>query len=230
MLRAVFLLVLFPAIFVARAEAALENLSLQQVYALSQAEVESEWFGLMKDTCDGLVSSAGGSPGKDPHGLSPAQVCAIQHYSNAGYLVNPKLWATEADGKALSGLDWAYVRVLDSALAKLPAEPVTTVYRGTSRAVKFSRPGEIVRLKGYSSTTVSKDVAEGFVTERMMIIKAKNGKNIQRYSNAGMEKELLLPRSTRVRFEKSETKVIEIFTEENGPEKREVEFVYLTEM
>lgn len=207
----------------------LESLSLAQVYALPVPELETRLLKEKKEACDALISSV--SLGrKDPANLTPAQLCAVQDYSGAGYLVNKKLWETEADGKALTGNEWAYVRVLDSALAKIKTAPPATVYRGAARKdIKFTKPGQIVRLKGYTSTSPNRESAESFITDRLMVIQARSGKNIKIYSNAGAEDEFLLPRSTKVRFERAEETILELFTEE-GPKKLAVEIVHLTEL
>ncbi len=229
------LLMVLLASLVALSNAALaddsniEKMSLQDVYGLSESDIEAIVLSNDKEVCDELISSV--TQGEnDPAQLSPAQFCAIQNYSNGRFSINKQLWQTDSTGSALNGNDWAYVRVLDSALAKIKSTPLTTVYRGaSSKDIKFTKPGQIVRLKGYTSTTPSRDVAEGFVQDRLMVLKITSGKNIKPYSNAGSEDELLLPRSTYVRFDRSEIKTLDLFTED-GPEKRKVEIVYLTEV
>lgn len=207
----------------------IEAMNLAEVYSLSQSEVEAAVMDFDQETCDELIAAVTQGV-NDPAKLTPAQFCAIQNYSNGRYVVNRLLWETDVSGSKLNGMDWAYVRVLDSALAKIKNSPPTVVFRGTSRnEIKFTERGQIVRLKGYSSTSPNREVAEGFIRDRLMIIKALSGKNIKNYSNAGSEDELLLPRSTLVRFDHAELKILDLFTEE-GPEKREVEIVYLTEV
>lgn len=212
----------------ASAQADLAVMSLQQVYSLPQEQVEKIVWDADRDACADLISSY--TQGKnDPAKLSPAQFCAVQNYSSSRYMVSAGLWAADPT-KVLNGTDWAYVRVLDSALEKIKNEPPTLVYRGTSRkSLAFTKPGEIVRLKGYVSTSPNRESAEGFIRDRLMVIKAISGKNIKPYSNAGGEDEFLLARSTLVRFERSEVVTMELFTDE-GPEDREVEIVYLTEI
>ncbi|MDX9730225.1 MAG: ADP-ribosyltransferase domain-containing protein [Bdellovibrionales bacterium] len=122
------------------------------------------------------------------------------------------------------------MRVLDAALKKIPNEAKMTVFRGTARAhIQFKKKGEIVRLKGYTSTSPSQEVAEEFIRDRLMVLTVTSGKDISSYSNAGGEREVLLPRSTYVRYDGSEMKEMNIFTEE-GPELRLIEVVYLTEV
>lgn len=207
----------------------IEKMRLPDIYALAQSEVETIVMDLDRETCDGLIATVTQGV-NDPANLTPAEFCAVQNYSNGRYGVNRLLWETDASGSKLSGFDWAYVRVLDSALAKIKSAPSTLVYRGTSRhGLKFTKPGQIVRLKGYTSTTPNYEVAEGFIGDRLMIIKVISGKNIKPYSNGGGEDELLLPRSSFVRFDRAEVKTLELFTDE-GPKKRKVEIVYLTEV
>lgn len=209
--------------------AGFEQLKLQDIYGFPIGKVESIVLSTDKEMCDGLISSYTQGV-NDPAHLNAAQFCAVQNYSNSRYSINKQLWLTDSTGSALSGTDWAYVRVLDMALAKIKTEKPTLVYRGAARKdIQFSKVGQIVRLKGYTSTSPNREVAEEFIKDRLMIIKALSGKNIKSYSNAGSEDEFLLPRSTFVRFDGAEIKTLELFTDE-GPEQRKVEIVYLTEM
>lgn len=210
----------------------LRSLKLQDVYALPEAELEERMLESLVAqgiSCEWTSSVANGE--KDPAKLTAAQACAVGHYSAGGYSVNAGLWETDPSGSALNGAEWAYVRVLDLALAKIPAEPKRTVYRGTSvHSLKLVK-GQTVRLKGYTSTSTQPDVAEGFVGDRWMVIETISGRNIQRYSNAGGEEEILLPRSSWVRVDRVERKKMDIFSEEEGRMiSREVEVVHLTEV
>ncbi len=210
-------------------EADVKSKSLQQIYALSQEKVEEIVSTNYQSFCDGLVSVyiQGHT---DPANLTPAEFCAVQHYSGAGFKVNTNLWLTDSTGSGLDGLQWAYVRVLDSALRKIKNEKPSIVYRGASKKhIVLPKPGGTIRLKGYTSTSLDRDVAEGFIEDRLMIIKVFSSKNIKLYSNAGTEDEYLLPRDTYLRLDRSEFKTLSIFTD-FGPEDRKVEIVYLTEI
>lgn len=208
----------------------LDKLTLQAIYSLPLSEVESSVYQQLQHVCSGLLSLVVQGM-NDPANLPPAEFCAVQNYTGAGYLLNKSLWLTKSSGNALSGSEWAYVRTLDSALSKIQNSPEMTVYRGTSkRHFQLPEVGQVFRLKGYTSTTPNRESAENFVIDRLMIIRIRSGKNIRPYSNAENEEEILLPRSTFVRVDKVEIKTLNLFTEENGPEKRKVEIVYLTEV
>jgi hypothetical protein len=199
--------------------------TLPEIYNLPQDVLEKKVMERIGKDCAGLLSSTS----EDPNNLSKAQRCAIQYYTLAGSYVNKPLWKSTPDGKPLNGDDWAYVRVLDQALGKLPSEPLRTVYRGTSKSeFVYTQKGKTVRLKGYASTSPNQEMAERFIVDRLLIMKIRTGKNIKRYSNAGREDELLLPRSTFVELGDREVRTIEIFGED-GPVKRVVEIIHVTE-
>lgn len=219
-----FLLTLFLLI-PAFARDASKNLSRQQIYSLSEAEVEKIVLENEKESCEGLLSVYQRGE-KDPAGLTPAQFTAVQVYSSSRYEINRQLWESES---SLNGNDWAYVRVLDAALQEIQPEAPLRVYRGTRRHLVFDPKNPVVQLKGYTSTSASQDQAEILIRDRLMIIDVKSARNLKNYSNAGMEDEYLLPRGTWVRFERSEMKKIELFLGE-GPTMVDVEFVYLTEV
>jgi hypothetical protein len=220
-----------PATFRSTDES-LENLTLAQVYDLAYEEAERLLYNGQKPECPSDSAVANGEP--DPAKLTPGELCAVVNYSMSAYEnINPRLWAADQTGVALNGRDWAYVRVLDSALKKMKPAPPTTVFRGTSRKIKFYKPGERVRLKGYTSTSVSKDAAEQFLRAdaRLMIIKTKSARNLQIYSQAGMEAEYLLPRSSWIRFDRSEIKKLKSVDPDTGnPVVLDVENVYMTEI
>lgn len=205
------------------ARAKLHALTLQQVYAMPMNEVEKLVGDMVLPEC--------------MYGDTPDLIhtCAINAYSASSRFieVNSGLWKTDASGQALAGDEWAYVRVLDAALKEL--KPVkTTTYRGTNGDVmKLPQVGKIMRLKGYTSTSPDLTVAKGFLSgqnDMLMVIKTLSARDISSMAGAP-EKELLLPRSSWVRFDKAEVKTIDVFNEELGREEsRKVQFVYLTEV
>jgi hypothetical protein len=201
--------------------------TLPEIYNLPQEALEKKVMERLGKVCEGLHSST--TEANDPAKLTKAQRCAVQYYTLAGNYVNKALWKSTADGKPLNGDDWAYVRVLDQALGKMASSPLKTVYRGASQSeFNYTRKGDTVRLKGYASTSPNRETAEGFIKDRLYIMKIRSGKNIKGYSNAGMEDEFLLPRSTFVVLGDREFRELEIFTE-NGPEKRRVEIIHVEE-
>ncbi|HCC46894.1 MAG TPA: hypothetical protein DEQ38_02065 [Elusimicrobia bacterium] len=207
----------------------LEGMNLQEVYSLPVPALEAALQDELAEEC-----AMNFTPGGKPSPLTGIEQCAVSLYTSSWfYTINSKLWKTDQTGSALSGKEWAYVRVLDLALSKIPAKPAL-VYRGTARTIKFTAPGQVARLKGYSSTSPDMETAKWFLNSdaaRLMIINSYSGRDIMPYTQTGQEKELLLPRSTWVRFDRAEMKRIKLLDEETGEEvTREVEFVYLTEV
>jgi|FLYM01.1.fsa_nt_gi hypothetical protein len=215
--------------FTSSADSSLRPLNLEQIYSLPMSQIEASVYAQDQEMCEGSMSTYQQGV-DDPAGLNKAEFCAVQIYSGSGFEINRYLWTTPSDGSHLDGMQWAFVRLLDQALSKIKSQPQTVVYSGTTRRhMSFTQPGQVIRFKGYTSTTEDRFVAEGFVIDRLLVMTIVNGKDIMGYSNAGMERELLLPRSSYLRFDRSEMVEMEIFTE-SGPEVRQVEVVYLTEV
>lgn len=210
--------------------ARLQKMTLQEVYALPLDQVQKLYAASGRMYCiDEEMASQPGTAKK----LSGIERCALYSYTIADFAINKQLWDTE-NGEGLSGEDWAYIRVLDAALAKIPSGKPKRVYRGTSQnKPELPRPGEVVRFKGYTSTSEDIEIAKFFLNgeaDRLMVIDTLNAKDLS--GKAGvLEREFLLPRSTYLRYERSEWKTIEVYNEsEQRDEKRRVEFVYLTEV
>lgn len=158
------------------------------------------------------------------HNLSLAERLAIWHYTASEYMnITPALYQGELDNSQL-----AFVRILDSALVKIPSSKAT-VYRGTSKTTPV-KIGTVIDFKSYTSTSTDKYTAEGFIRDRFMIIKSKSGKDIMDYSNAGQERELLLPRGTKVRVDKISKKKMEIGEDPSDMQTINVEIVHATEI
>ena len=212
----------------------LRPLSLPEVFALPMDEVENCLAEKLADMCAFEITP--GESSSSPL-VNSVEMCAIHAYTTVTFVeINRGLWKSDARGSGLKGEDWAYVRLLDHALNKIKSEKPLTVYRGTTRkGLKFTKKGQIIRLKGYTSTSPNQEVAKWFLSgskdgDRLMIINALSAKNISPMAGAP-EEEYLLPRSTWVRFEKSEIKEITVWPEgAEKEEKRQVEFIYLTEV
>ena len=218
------IMVLAPA-----AHADLTTLTLEQVYAMPMEKLEEEVYAQEREQCEALLSATDGEA--DPNGLTKAERCVVQNYTNSSFETINKSLALAEDASGLNGAQWGFVRVMDAALKKIKSQ-ARTVYSGThQRHVKFADmpKGKTIRFKPYTSTSTLQEKAEDFMTDRMMIIKIANGKNLAAYSNAGMESEILLPRSTKLRFDDRKVKLMEVWTEE-GPVRRKVELIYLTEV
>ncbi len=211
----------------------LHSLSREQVYSLSIDELENMVREVvLKDCPFSLVDQAFSGQ------LTLLDICSIHSYTTTAFArINKGLWLSSSSADKLNGEDWAYIRMLDRALDKIPAQEPTVVYRGTQRKhIKFTEPGQLVELKGYTSTTPEQEIAEGFLNGedennyRLMVIQVRSAKDITRLAGVA-EKELLLKRGTWVRFERSEIKEINVFREDSGEtERRKVEFVFLTEV
>ena len=211
------------------AHADLTKLTLQEVYGMPMDKLEEEVYAQEREQCDALLSATDGQA--DPNGLTKAQRCVVQNYTNSSFEHINKSLALAEDASGLTGAQWGFVRVMDAALKKIKSH-ARTVYSGThQRYLKFADmpKGKTIRFKPYTSTSTAQEQAENFMTDRMMIIKIANGKNLAAYSNAGMESEILLPRSTKLRFDDRKVKLTEVWTEE-GPVRRKVEYIYLTEV
>ena len=212
----------------------LNKMTKQGIFDLPMIELEQLVGETLKDKCPFELD---GEESPDSPQLNTVEVCAIHYYTTASFtFINKKLWLAKDDGTGLPGSDWGYIRVLDYALEKMkPAKP-RKVYRGTKRdLIKFDQPGEIQCLKSYTSTSIKEDVATWFLdgqknNERLMVIDAISARDVSSVSGA-YEHEFLLPRGTCLRLERREIKEITVTPEEtNLPERRKVEYVYLTEV
>ena len=132
----------------------------------------------------------------NPENLSDAEQIAIYNYTASSYRsLNPLL----ADGASLNSCQETEVSLIDSALDKIPNYS-GIVYRGTSRRTFPAEVGQRVLLRPYVSTSPSKDSAEPFIRDRLLVLRVKTGKLITAYSNAPWEDEVLLPRNTAIRI------------------------------
>jgi ADP-ribosyltransferase exoenzyme len=163
----------------------------------------------------------------NPDKLSDAQIHAVNSYTMGTHVgINLGL---RTDNLNIDQLK--FTRILDLALEKIQ-NVKAVVYRGTSQR-EFTVTGQanqIVTLPAFTSTAPTQEVAEAFLKNRLQIMKIKSGKNIQPYSNAGGEKELLIPRNTKFKIDRSEKKMMDLFSEESGPYQAEVEIVHMTEI
>ena len=112
----------------------------------------------------------------------------------------------------------AFVRVLDSALTKLPLVSNIQVYRGTTTKYVPLRVGQPpVAFREFLSTSLEREIAQSrFVDDRLMIINVKRGYEITSFSNAGQEKEVLLPRDSKFEVKSKQLEEIEMINEETG--------------
>lgn len=118
----------------------------------------------------------------DPQGpLSPVEQYSIQYYTETNRILDADIFI--------------------QATSKLPASTLI-VYRGTKKAkTQIKNIGQVIELTRISSTSASRNVAENFVQDQLLIIKAKSARSIAAYSVANEEEFILLP-GTRLRVNK----------------------------
>lgn len=209
----------------------LNKLNLEQVYATPLPELEDRYLDSVANSC--VFEKNAFAESSNSKEITTAEACAIYIYTNLNFGINRQLWETDGSGRGLTGEDWAYVRVLDEALRKLPNEKPQTVYRGT-RTDKpvLKNPGQILRFKSYTSTSTDLEVAKSFLSgesDRMMVINVISGKDLSRFTGL-QEKEILIPRSSWLRFDRRKVEKVDVSVEGGETEVRRVEFIYLTEV
>ena len=98
-----------------------------------------------------------------------------------------------------------YLRLLITALNKLPSLPTTTVYRGVADDISFNFDEDKSVQRWWSINSCSTDlkVIEHFLggSGTFFIIETSYGKNISEYSAKRDEKEIILMPGTRVRLQ-----------------------------
>ena len=216
-------------IFASVARADLASLSKDEVFAKPVDEIEREYLALPSERCADALENWNIRGEVDPANLTPAQMCVVQNYTGATFEpINKGLWTVDKDPGALNGVHWAYVRILDAALAKMPNFALT-VYSGTSPRIEFETEGEEKTFKAYTSSSDQESGAMSLEKGRMLVIKIKSGKNFLTYSGDPSESEILIARDTKFRFEKRKMKTVKSWSE-SGPIRKKVEYIYLTEV
>ncbi len=202
----------------------LDAMKYSEIVAMDMAQLEKIY---LEDTCPNMDECGDFSiyQRNTNSGLTLAQRLSVYSYTVEIFeIINPALY-----NGVLNGQQTGYVRVLDSALKKLPSVS-TVVYRGGQfKHLKVSKPGDITTLLGYTSTSTSRDEAEKFILDCLMKINIKSGKDVSGFSTKPDEAELLLPRGVRLRVDKIEIKEIEMFGEE-GPERRTVKIIEMSQI
>ncbi len=196
-----------------------DRISQAQIMGLPQQTLEKKF---LNEFCPDSRCEFGYGV-RNSYKLSKAQKLAIFNYT-LGYFesLNPALYSGKINNEQV-----AFSRVLDLALSKLPSQKVK-VYRGTSKRF-LAAVGNVVEFKAYSSSSLDRGVAESFIVDRLLILKLKSGKDIQQYSNAGGEREILIPRGVKFRVENVSIKKI-VFEGEEGLKSVKVEVVEMVEI
>lgn len=198
----------------------LDKLKPSEIMAMPMEKLEKIY---LKEKCPDVECDFGyGS--HNSSNLSKAEMFAIWNYTIGEFeSITPALYS----GK-LTGSQLGFVRLMDSGLKKIPNEK-TKVFRGTIKNPP-AKVGGVIELKAFTSTSVDEFVAEGFIHNRFLIINTKTGKDILDYSQAGMEREILLPRGTKIRVDKVINKKMMLGPDPYNLESRMVEVVHATEI
>lgn len=114
------------------------------------------------------------------------------------------------------------------AIAKIPTSTLV-VYRGTSKErYKIQKSGQIIQFSGITSVSAERVIAENFIKDQLLVIKAKSAHSILRYSVVG-ENELILLPGTRLHVDRIYTEKIDLSYEGENP-MTNVQVVELTEL
>lgn len=140
-------------------------------------------------------------------GLSIQEADVLRRYTSGDYReINAAL---RQDKLTMSQV--VFVKVLDMALEKLPVVRNITVYRGSSQNHDFRN------FRAYTSTSVEQSVAEErFMNDQLMVIHIKSGYDISVVSQAGQEREILLPRNFQAQVQSITQQPREVINEETG--------------
>ncbi len=173
-------------------------------------------------------SGGGGRAGRGGGGgLSQSDINAIQNYGQMDYM-NINKYLREGpqsfipEGTPLSDYQAEILRVgkdikpkvdaLESALDKTRLRQAETLYRGFNTELPYDiKPGSIITEHGFASTSLRRDVAEGFAKDGYVAkITAPKGTKGVRVSDLGLNKlytasedEILLQRGTRFKVTKT---------------------------
>lgn len=145
--------------------------------------------------------------------LSLLEGDAIRRYTTGDYVeVNEALRKDQ-----LTDAQVAFVKVLDVALTKLPKVENIKVYRGTTTQYESLVESQISSFPSYASTSIDQSIAEDrFMKDRLMVIEIKFGYDVTSVSQAGQEREVLLPRNFEYYVQSIEDQPREVINEETG--------------
>lgn len=136
------------------------------------------------------------------HGMSPAEIVSIHHYTE-GVPTNAALRRALRTGQRPDSFDEAFSLSLRDALDRLPDRTGTT-YRGADLppdALARYRPGSVVTENMFLSTSKSREVAWGnFEGNVQFVVRGRTGKDIERLSGfRENEQEVLFDAYSRFR-------------------------------
>ena len=150
-----------------------------------------------------MVDNVRRSQGKPKHGLTVDESASIMLYSYQWKTADTSFYnilnsmLRSAKRQQLLPPWFLYLRLLITAVAKLPSGSSTTIYRGVKEHFKDDYKTGVKRVWwGFSSCTSSVDVLERFMglsgARTLFIIETNTGKSIVEYTAFSDEKEILL--------------------------------------
>jgi hypothetical protein len=166
-----------------------------------------------------------------PENYDENELSAIESYTGEDYLdINEKLYSlpTGIPAKKIepefSDDDLpAKIAALDSALNKSvsPKEFLTYISLGSGYKLEDFKPGQVMRFKGYRSTTINPSIALNFggqnpaqnrraqtIIIQLLIKEGSKGMYVDDYSTTPGEGEFLLPRGTAVKLTSGPNKLV----------------------
>lgn len=179
-----------------------DELDALRKHAKRRVTMQQAMHGVYEPVLDGLRQDLGDDLG----GLSPDQAVAVKAYTSDGSsAINQALRGVrdhaELDPVAAERVV-AHAEAMDAALDALP-EVADTVYRGVDPDglpddfLPAHTSGAVVRYAGYTSTSLGELKHKG--KPIILIIRARHGRLIERWSGLEFEREVLLPRGSHFR-------------------------------
>lgn len=141
------------------------------------------------------------------HGLTPDEYAAAQVYSGWSYRsINNALRSPNEATEKQREQAKAFEKTINRALERLNAQP-GVAYRGIGEnrlgALGNVKPDDVIRDKGFASSSTSRNVATGF-GRHTLVITHKSGRDFSKVVGGG-EKEVLFKTGTKFRVTKVET-------------------------
>ena len=160
----------------------------------------------MNRKMDEYVNQAKANCKKNDAKLTDDESAAIRLYTMTPSVYKQLNAALRAENRNELEKWFPYLRLLITALNKLPSLPTTTVYRGVAGDISFNFDDEdkpVQRWWSINSCSTDLKVIEHFLggSGTFFIIETSYGKNISEYSAKRDENEILLMPGTRVRLQ-----------------------------
>lgn len=168
--------------------------------------------------------------GSNPDNLSTEEIVSLYDYTYETFSeINKALWTQpEASWSSCHKLT---IDRLDSALSKI-SPTKGTFFRGTEyKHYRHYQVGDVLELRGYTSVSFSEEAASYFIRDAYFIIESQEARDISPYHFQTLdgleylEKELLLPRGTKLKIQSISQKMMTINSEHVG-NKQELVWVF----